>query len=64
MYACGLSYKVTQEYVFLMFERGLLDYKPMEATYSPSEKGLQYLAIYEQMKILSDMIDLIKKENY
>ena len=62
MYACGLSYKVTQEYVFLLFEKGLLDYEPLEAVYRPSEKGLQYLEIYEQMKILSDMIDVIKKE--
>lgn len=64
MYACGLSYRVTQEYVFLMFEKGLLDYEPIEATYRPSKKGLQYLEIYGQMKMLSDMIDLIKRENF
>ena len=47
-----------------MFEMGLLDYEPLEAVYRPSEKGVKYLEIYGQMKILSDMIDVIKKESY
>jgi predicted transcriptional regulator len=64
MYATGLSYKVTKEYVFLMYEKRLLDYEPLKGVYRPTEKGFQYLKTYEQMRTLSALIDVVKNEEY
>jgi predicted transcriptional regulator len=61
MYACGLSYKVLKEYVNRMVENGLLEYDPIGATYKRTEKGIQFLETYEQVNMLTGLIDVIKQ---
>jgi predicted transcriptional regulator len=60
MYECGLSYKVTKVYVVLMFEKGLLDFEPQGMTYRPSQKGLQYLRIYEEVVTMDNLVNAMK----
>ena len=62
MYDCGLSYKVTKEYVLLLFEKGLLDFEPVGMIYRPSDKGLLYLGIYKEVKTMANLVDAMKNK--
>jgi predicted transcriptional regulator len=64
MNAVGLSYNRLKEYVLLMVERGLLHYEPMGEKYGPTQKGIQFLQTYEQMNMLTGLIDVIKKKEF
>lgn len=62
MYDCGLSYKVTKVYILLMFEKGLLDFEPQGMVYRPSQKGLQYLRIYEEVVTMDKLVNAMKSD--
>jgi predicted transcriptional regulator len=64
MNACGLSYKSLKKHVILLAEKGLLEYEPMGEKYKPTEKGYQFLQTYDQMNMLTGLIEVIKQRHF
>ena len=62
MNACRLSFNGLKRYVYLMVEKGLLEYEPMVERYKPTEKGLLYLQTYEEMNQLFGLINVLKRD--
>jgi predicted transcriptional regulator len=49
MYGSYLSYQQVAQYLQLIKENGLLDYDEKSGLYRITEKGLQYLELYDKM---------------
>lgn len=43
---------------------GLLEYEPMGEKYKPTEKGYQFLQTYDQMNMLTGLIDVMKQRHF
>ena len=53
MYDGYLSHTLTKEYVALLIEKGLIEYLDGERTFKTTEKGLNFLRIYNTVQELS-----------
>ena len=53
MYDGYLSHTLTKEYVALLIEKGLIEYQDGERTFKTTEKGLNFLRIYNTVQELS-----------
>lgn len=62
--SCGLSYKSLKKLVILLAEKGLLEYEPMGEKYKPTEKGYQFLQTYDQMNVLTGLIEVMKQRHF
>ena len=51
-YGVFLSYTQLKEYLAILIQNGLLEYRDRTQTYKTPEKGLKFLNIYEQIKQL------------
>lgn len=49
LYEGLLSYSQLKEYLLLLIENDLLEYKPENQTYKTSEKGLRFLDVYHNI---------------
>ena len=53
MYDGYLSHTLTKEYVAMLIEKGLIEYQDGERTFKTTEKGLNFLRIYNRVQELS-----------
>ncbi|HEV8386298.1 MAG TPA: winged helix-turn-helix domain-containing protein [Nitrososphaera sp.] len=64
MYGTGLPSRRLRAYVFLLVRNGLLQYEPMEQKYRTAERGFEFLQTYQQMNMLSSVIDVMKQYQF
>jgi predicted transcriptional regulator len=53
MYKAFLSYAQLKEYLTVLLQNGLLEYKDENTVFRTTSKGIKFLAIYEQLDVLS-----------
>jgi predicted transcriptional regulator len=47
-------------YILCLAQNGLLEYEPVEQKYWTTERGFEFLQTYDQMSMLSNVIDVMK----
>jgi len=57
MYKAFLSYSQLKEYIEVLVENGLLEYKREDSTFKTTTKGLKFLGITEQLNVLSPRVN-------
>jgi len=53
MYDVYLSHAMTREYLVLLIKKGLIEYLDGERTFKTTEKGMNFLRIYNRVQELS-----------
>jgi len=53
MYKAFLSYAQLNQYLSMLVEKGLLRYSEEERLYTTTEKGIEFLKVYERMADIS-----------
>ena len=56
MYDVYLSPTMTREYLVLLIKRGLIEYLDGERTFKTTEKGMNFLRIYNRVQELSPLL--------
>ena len=56
----GLASGRLKGYIFCLVQNGLLEFEPAEQMYRTTEKGFEFLQTYDQMNVLSNVIDVMK----
>jgi predicted transcriptional regulator len=49
MYKAFLTYSQLKVYLLLLTEKGLIEFRKLERVYSTTEKGMQFLHMYNQI---------------
>ena len=62
MYAAFLSYAQLKEYLSLLIENNLLEYRDGTLTYKTTEKGLNYIKMYHEIGELLQQTTAIKND--
>ena len=62
MYAAFLSYAQLKEYLSVLIENNLLEYSDGTQTYKTTEKGLNYIKMYREIRELLQQTTAIKNE--
>ena len=62
MYAAFLSYAQLKEYLSLLIENNLLEYRDGTQTFKTTEKGLNYLKMYHEIGELLQQTTAIKND--
>ncbi len=62
MYAAFLSYAQLKEYLSLLIENNLLEYRDGTQTYNTTEKGLNYIKMYHEIGKLLQQTTAIKND--
>ena len=62
MYAAFLSYAQLKEYLSLLIENNLLEYRDGTQTYKTTEKGLNYIKMYHEIGELLQQTTAIKND--
>ena len=62
MYAAFLSYAQLKEYLSVLIENNLVEYRDGTQTYKTTEKGLNYLITYNEIGELLQQSNTIKKD--
>ena len=60
MYGMGLASDRLMGYIHCLVQNGLLEYEPVEKKYWTTGKGFEFLQTYDQMNMLSNVIDVMK----
>ena len=60
MYKGFLSYAQLKEYLAVLVDNGLLEYKEAEAKFNTTSKGLKFLTIYTQLDLLAPVAAMTK----
>ena len=63
LHITGLSTNTLAQHLYEMFTTGLLDYEPEQRKYSSSPKGRDFLQVYEHMKTITNVIQVIKRQS-
>ena len=50
IYTLFLTYEQLKEYLSILIQNGLVEYREVTQTYKTTEKGLKFLKIYEQIQ--------------
>jgi predicted transcriptional regulator len=53
MYDAYLSHTITKEYLVLLIEKGLIEYLNGDRTFKTTEKGINFLSIYNRVQELT-----------
>ena len=53
MYKAFLSYAQLKEYLTVLLQNGLLEYEGENTVFKTTSKGIKFLAIYDQLDVLS-----------
>jgi len=53
MYDAYLSHTITKEYLVLLIEKGLIEYLDGDRTFKTTEKGMNFLRIYNRVQELT-----------
>ena len=56
MYDVYLSHLTTKEYLVLLIEKGLIEYMNGDRTFKTTEKGMNFLRIYNRVQELTPVI--------
>jgi predicted transcriptional regulator len=59
MYKAFVSYAQLKEYLGILQERGLLEYQETKGTYMTTDKGLNFLKIYDKMDKLTPNVQTV-----
>jgi predicted transcriptional regulator len=62
-YASFLSFDRFTDYLSIMLEKHLLEFLPDRRIYRTTVIGEEYLATYDELNMLSGMIDILKKDS-
>ena len=60
MYGMGLASARLKGHIFCLVQNDLLEYEPVEQEYRTTQRGFEFLQTYDQMNMLSNIIDVIK----
>jgi predicted transcriptional regulator len=63
MYFAFLSYNQLNEYLFILIENNLIEYIDGTKTFKTTEKGLNYLVMYNEIRKLLPQTTTIKRTN-
>ena len=63
MYSAFLSYIQVKEYLPLLVQSGLLEYRKHNQTYKITEKGLQFIKAYNEIGITSTTPAIVTANN-
>jgi len=55
MFDTYLSFNVTKEYLILLLENGLVDYQNGERTFKTTEKGIYFLNVHNNFKLITSI---------
>jgi predicted transcriptional regulator len=61
-FASFLSFELFKDYLSILLEKGLLSYVPNRQAYVTTAKGRQYLDTYNEVTVLSKLVDVMKQE--
>jgi predicted transcriptional regulator len=53
MYDAYISHTITKEYLVLLIEKGLIEYLNGDRTFKTTEKGINFLCIYNRVQELT-----------
>jgi predicted transcriptional regulator len=53
MYDAYISHTITKEYLVLLIEKGLIEYLNGDRTFKTTEKGINFLSIYNRVQELT-----------
>ena len=62
MYSAFLSYNQLNEYLSILIENNLVEYLDGTHTFKTTEKGLNYLSVYNEIRKLLPQITAIKND--
>jgi predicted transcriptional regulator len=53
MFYTYLSFNLTKEYLLLLLEKGLIEYQTGERTFKTTEKGIHFLNIHNNLRLIN-----------